>query len=969
MSQVADPLVGRADEVAVLEEALTGLDEGRPTAIELVGEPGIGKTRLLAELAARADQRGCLVLSGAASELERDLPFGVLVDAMDEYVRSLNPRQLGSLDDEVGAELAEVLPSLQAHVASRDVGLQSERYRSHRAVRDLLERLAAAQPVVLVLDDLHWADVATVEVIGALLRRPPAAGVLLALGARPRQLPELLAAALERAYREGNLVRVELGPLSRAEAGELLGDVDAVAADSWYDESGGNPFFLEQLRRSLDQAPRSGQSGETRLAGVEVPSAVARALTEELSLLSGRARALLEGASVAGDPFEIELAAVTSGISEAEAIEGLDELLRLDLARATDVPRRFRFRHPLVRRATYESVAAGRRLIAHERCAAALEARGSSAATRAHHIEQSARVGDNGAIRVLREAAGAAALRAPASAAGWLGSALRLLPDEAPADARAGLLLEQAYALMASGQLEASRTALMEGLRIAPADAAAQRVHLTATCAGIENMLGRHDEAHARLVAALDDVPEVSSPEAATLMLELAIDALFRTEFDRMREWSLRALDTARSLDDEALTAAALGTLCLADSISEALDEATRSQAEAARMFAAMSDEAVARRLDGLVYLAIAEMYLNRLDESQAHAERAIAIGRSVGFVLPYVFPTLGTVLLMRGALSDAAEVFDAAVAMSELAGYTEGVAWNLFNRSVAAVATGELELAIATANESVELTRALGDAPAAVWAGAALANALTHAGDPARAVEVLSPLTGDETLRLFHGGWRSWVLELLTRAYIYAGDVEGAARAAARAEEQTGAFPVPLARALSSRASAEVALARGDARAAATHALDSAAAGDEIGAVIDAGISRVVGGRALAVAGDEDRAVAELERAAAAFAAFGAERYWAESERELRRLGHTVYRRSAKGRTEDGLASLTERELELARLVVDRKTNPQIAAELFLSQKTVETHLRNIFRKLGVANRVELAKAVEAADRAESLT
>ena len=97
-------------------------------------------------------------------------------------------------------------------------------------------------------------------------------------------------------------------------------------------------------------------------------------------------------------------------------------------------------------------------------------------------------------------------------------------------------------------------------------------------------------------------------------------------------------------------------------------------------------------------------------------------------------------------------------------------------------------------------------------------------------------------------------------------------------------------------------------------------------------------------------------------------DRYRAEAERELRKLGRTIHHRTRPGKPDSvGVASLTERELELARLVVDRKTNPEIAAELFLSQKTVETHLRNTFRKLGVASRVELARAVERADRTES--
>ena len=131
---------------------------------------------------------------------------------------------------------------------------------------------------------------------------------------------------------------------------------------------------------------------------------------------------------MAGDPFEPELAATAAGTSEAAAIEAVDELLRLDLVRETDVPRRFRFRHPLVRRAVYEATPGGWRLGAHERCAEALAARGASAAARAHHVERSAREGDVGAVAVLREAGEAAVRLAPASAAHWFAAALRLLP-------------------------------------------------------------------------------------------------------------------------------------------------------------------------------------------------------------------------------------------------------------------------------------------------------------------------------------------------------------------------------------------------------------------------------------------------------------------------------------------------------------------------------------------------------------
>ncbi|MDX6515332.1 MAG: hypothetical protein QOH73_998, partial [Gaiellaceae bacterium] len=338
-----------------------------------MGAAGIGKTRLLAEVAARADARGHIVLRGAAADLERDIAFHVFIEALDEYVESAEPRRLGNLPEEVRTELSRVFPSL-AHLGRADaVRLQGERFRINRAVRELLERLAATKPLVLILDDFHWADPASVDLAGSLLRRLPSAAVLLVFGARPHHGSMRLTSTLDRALRERALTRIELNPLTSAEAAEMLGrpDADQTTA-ALFEESGGNPFYLEQLARSPELADRVSGGPQVSVDGVRVPPLVLTALTEELARLSPLARRALEGASVAGDPFEPEMAATAAGIAEQEAMDAIDELLAADIIRATDVPRRFRFRHPIVRRAVYESAPGGWRIGAHERAAEAL---------------------------------------------------------------------------------------------------------------------------------------------------------------------------------------------------------------------------------------------------------------------------------------------------------------------------------------------------------------------------------------------------------------------------------------------------------------------------------------------------------------------------------------------------------------------------------------------------------------------
>jgi DNA-binding CsgD family transcriptional regulator/tetratricopeptide (TPR) repeat protein len=568
----------------------------------------------------------------------------------------------------------------------------------------------------------------------------------------------------------------------------------------------------------------------------------------------------------------------------------------------------------------------------------------------------------------LREAGEAAVRLAPASAARWFGAALRVLPENAPSEERVALLLSRAGALAATGRFVESRADLVDCIGIVPRGAEDWHVRVATACAVVERLLGLQEEAHGHLTAALAEVQCAESAEAVALMIELTVNALHAGDLDAMRSWAGRAVAAAGRLGDRGLLAAAVAVRAWAGAFAGDGEEAQTHCDEATELLDQLSDEEVAERLDALANLASADFYLDRFVAATEHARRALEIGRATrqGDLFPPVVAMLGGSLWVQGRPFDAEELFDGAVEAARVAGSSHSLAWNLFNRSFAALAAGNLDVALATAEESVELTEDAAPGLIPACAGATLAAVLLEADEAARSVDLLLTRGGGEELPLIGGGWRARFLELLTRALLATGKRAEAERAAAAAQACADAVALPSATAMANLAAAALALDADETTTAAERALAAAAALEGVGARFDAARARALAGRALVQGGDHVRAAAELELAAAAFDSFGSLRYRDKAERELRKLGRHIYRRTRRGgRDSHGVTALTTRELEIAQLVVDRKTNPQIAEELFLSKKTVETHLRNIFRKINVASRVELARAVERANHA----
>jgi DNA-binding NarL/FixJ family response regulator len=946
-------LVGRTRERSALTDVVARLGDG-PACLEVVGEPGIGKTTMLAFLADAAAGAGALVLSGRSSEFDGDLPFGILIDALDRHLGEVDDRWSRNIGANVRAELTAIFPSLSMDGPAARPDSSGERFRTYRAVRSLLERLAATRPLVLTLDDVQWADSSSLELIGALVRRLPRARVLVVVAHRPHQTPQRLLRELADAARAGVVQRVALGPLSQTECESLVEKLTHLKdRRRLFVESGGNPFYLEQLARSRS----AGSSGRDHQLGV--PLAVTASLLSELEGVSECARQLARGAAVAGDPFDLDLAGDIASLDRAAALAALDELTAANLVRREADALSFAFRHPLVRRAVHESAPPGWLIAAHARAGAALTLRHAPAASRAYHAARSAVIGDQQAIELLQEAATTAPT--PAAAARWLQAALRLTPSGG--EQRIGLLCTLGRALAIAGLLEESLAALVEAVSCwPPTGDPDRRIEIVVTCATLDRLLGRHGKARERLdsaARALDDPRGVGGGVA--LAIELATVHVFSAEYTLAREAADMAVQRAAAAGSPILRAgaaavAAFGNFCVGE-----LGTAHERAAEGAALVAQLDNAELAAQPNVLYTLGWSERCLDDYAAALTHFDRGLEIGRASGHSQLHVELMVGraSALIYWGRLADAQLGFEEAIEAARLSENLQTLGWVLAISCLGHMDSGSLERGIEAAREGVALAVDQSTISTACWL--ALGLMLAEAGKCEDGIAVMEQRAGGPALTGIFPMMRPFYYERMARAEIALGRTERAADWARRAWALVEGVECAFPRAQADRAAAAVLLARGDAVAAADRALLAAATADRVEAHIDAGRSRMLAGRALAAAGRRGEAGEQLRVAEAQFAGCGSGRLREEAVRELRRIGRRVARAGVRGDgTARGLAALSGREREVADLVRARHTNREIAGRLFLSEKTIESHLRSVFVKLGVSSRVDVARALD---------
>ena len=961
---LAEPLLSvRRHELAEIDRLLNRGESSQANVILITGETGIGKTELLTHALGTAAEGGRLTVFGRAAEFESDEPFGVFLGALEAIVSELSDEDLARLRPDESLELASLLPGLAGRDPSalgeapgRPVGVGTERYRLHRAMGALLASRAAGRPILLAVDDLHWADPASVELLLYLVRRPPRSHLDVIATFRPGQLEPATAAALQQLQRDGEGELIELTPLDREEAATFYPPgMPARVAERIFKESGGNPFYLEELIRSAGDGAQPGSSTLDNDAE-RLPSRVTAFIAAELERLSPRARELIQAASMVGDPFEPELAGEIIDMDEAETLAALDELVDRELVETAPLPGRFSFRHPIVRRAVYESAKDGWRRSAHARSAAVLSGRGASAATRARHVERSARVGDAEAIATLREAGYEASARAPAAAARWFRAALHLLPEGTPGQERLELLLALAVALGSAGHLQESREAFREALVLMPPDSQA-KVPAVAGAAMIDHLLGQHDQAQSLLLESLAE-HEDRSEEAASLKIALAGGSFFSADWSGMRYWaeeSLKVPDPSRVLSARAAALLALAHYGLAET-----EQAAAEASKAAAIADELSDEEWAGQLQSLCSLGWAEFCVGRLQLAEKHMKRAHQVAEATGqqHLSGVILTIQANSNLALGRLALANEQAENAIDSSLLSANNLFLTWALTMRCMVEIERGSPAAAVRYGMRALEA----GIKSRSPWSNVAslyLAEARLEAGEPEQFRRQL--LAGQSTPRLppfaYYG---VHAYELLTRAELDLGLPDAAARWASQAKELAGRIGLPMPVAQAQRAEAMLLLSRGEFDEAAAMAGASAEQAELGGQPLQVARSRLLEGIALSRGSDRAGAVAQLRRAQETFASHGATRYRDRAAQELRGLGIHRVESTRTPRTDTSVGALSKRELTIARLVHEGLSNRQIAEQLSISVKTVENHLTNIFRRLEISSRAQLATLVE---------
>ncbi len=982
--------VGRRDELASLVALLRQAEQGEPGFAIIAGEAGVGKTRLVGELAAHAASSGFTVLTGHCVELGAEgLPLAPLIDALRALARTTAPAELAEVLGPARRGLGRLLPELDPDAALvQPAGLVQDRAAGPAVdgiqlaqllelVLGLLGRLSARRPLMLVLEDLHWADQSTRELVVFLIRSLRGVRVLLLASYRSDELNRRhplrpLVASWER-LRSVN--HVELRRFDHGEVAAQLGAIfaaepDVALVDLVFDRSGGNAYLVEEL------------AGLVRGGGdpADLSPSLRDVLLSRVDALSADAQRLLRIAAVAGRSVPDGLLAEISGAGAAEFYAGLREAVESHLLVVDHTGRSYAFRHALTRDAVYDDMLPGERSRLHAAYGEALARdpglAGDDAtvpAALAYHWYAALDL-PRALPASIAAARHALASFAPAEAQRHLERALEIWPRVPDAEQRTGVDQAEVASLAAdaaylAGDVDRSLSLFEQALAELPAegDAVRHALVLDRRAHAVRDAGGEGD-AIASLERALALLPADQVTRAHAVVLASLAGSLIRTsDMTAAQSLAARAVQAAREVGARPQEADASITLGLARSYLSSSDEGLADLRAGLALAVGLGVPPIALR--GYVNLSDVLEFLGQHDEAAQTAREGIALADRVGLARnfgSYLTGNLIETLLRLGRWHEAERL-----ASQALSAMPEGIfaATLVQLRAELAAMSGRYEDAAADLRAARRALRQSTDeqfAMPVLYVDALIAHGRGNLGEARRLAAGL--LTADVTplsaryvwplvwmavrieadeatlardrredvravtvhrcqeLARFAAdlaisnapsrGYQALVTAELARA---SGEVDASVWSAAAQAWRQAAEPYPLAYTLLRLA--EAAAAAGDRESAARSAREGHALASEVGAVpIAAEIAALARRSRLSLAEQAGQAV--IPPAADPLARFG----------------------------------LTEREREILALLSAGRSNPQIAQTLFISPKTASVHVSNIMTKLGVLSRVEAA-------------
>lgn len=934
-------LRGRGTELGELEQVVDRAVGGSLSVAVLEGEAGIGKTRMLTEAMWMAETHGFGVCRAKAEEMEQARPFGVIAHAMGCVRGAADPRR---------AAIATLLHSHHGDAqgpvtVSSDPGL---RFRAVDALCDLVEELALQRPLLIALDDLHWADPSSLLTLDTLTRTALGLPVAVIGCFRPVPRSQTLTGLL-RSVDDAGGRRIHLNALQER-------DVYAVVAETVAAEPGpdllaevagaaGNPLFVHELLNEIEkEGGLHTENGRAEVSEVSLPPSLRLTILRGISSLPEESLLVLRAGALLGSTFQItELAAVMAR-PVAALTPGVQSAITAGVL--AEEGSRLRFRHDVIHQAVYSDMPSSLRLGLHREAGQRLAAIGAPAFRVAEQFTRGAQTGDEEAIDWLTRAARQAVSGSPETGAELLQGAMALMPRADPR--RDVLLTERADALMLDGRV-ADAAAECRSLLARPhrreADAPARlRLGSALLVNGWPADARRELEVVARSPASTEAQRIGSLGEVGTARLWLG-------DFDGAATAAEQAYPTAVRIGDHRAATEAMATLSVVACLRGQMAQALKASDEALEL----AENSPDRVGHGYPVYSTRAWILMELDQS-AQARQALSTGIRICEDLGVRWPlaTYQTFQALVGFISgewdDVVAEMEAAIGLAEETGVTYALKPSFSAQAMVRLHRNDLR----GARQAIDKAVAIGERGSRLFDYRVLkgqALLLEAEGDTAGAFTTLSErwqLCQDAGMALDY----PVVGPDLVRLAREVGDLGFASEVAASVNAVAAANQVPSITGAALRCrglltdDADAMLRAIDAYADSPRRLEWALTCQE---AAELEVRH----------GHPDAARSLLQRAGEGFDRLEATRGLVRVDATLRSLGVRRGRRGPRRRPRWGWGSLTPTERTVADLVAEGMSNPQIAGRLYVSRRTVQTHVSHIFAKLQIGSRVELAAQV----------